>query len=84
MNSEELLAEISGKLDRILGFLAISGVDDAGERISRLRSLGLDNPTIAAMTGMTTNAVAVRVHRMVRAANRANKRSPNSRDQGGS
>lgn len=64
MSSEEALLQISGKLDRILGFLAVRDVQDVGERIARLRALGLDNTTIATVTGMTANAVAVRIHRM--------------------
>lgn len=67
MNSEERLAEISEKLDRILGLMATQGVDDDGEKVSRLRALGMDNATIASLTGLTINAVAIRVSRLKKA-----------------
>ncbi len=80
MTSEELLAEISRKLDKVLGFMAIRGVEDTSEQIARLRSLGLDNHTIAAMTGMTANAVAVRVHRMQKGLVKSRKAASNELD----
>jgi hypothetical protein len=76
-NEERLLEEISGKLDRVLGFLAIRGVKDTGEQIARLRSLGMDNQTIAAMTNMTANAIAVRIHRMQKGATKGRKETSN-------
>ena len=62
--SEELLSEISAKLDRILAVLVVRAVEDDGEKVRRLHEMGMDNATIAAATGMTKNAVAVRLSRM--------------------
>ncbi len=64
MTSEELLTEINEKLNRILGILALRGLEDDGEKVRRLRDLGMDNPTIAAVTGLSKNAVAIRISRM--------------------
>ena len=65
-----LLADISHKLDRILGLLVVQNVEDDNERLRRLRSLGFDHSTIAAVTGKTTNAVAVQLHRLKKRENR--------------
>ena len=66
MTNEQLLAEISAKLDRILALLALRGIEDDGEKVSRLHEMGMDNTTIAAVTGLTKNAVALRLSRMRR------------------
>jgi hypothetical protein len=66
MTTEQLLFEISEKLDRILGFLAIRNVGTTGDQVKVLADLGLDSNTIAAVTGLTTNAVSVRLSRMRR------------------
>lgn len=58
------LAEISEKLDVIIGFLAARGIDDAAAAIERLRGLGLNAKGIACITGLTENAVAIRLSRM--------------------
>jgi hypothetical protein len=64
MNTEQLLGEINVKLNQILGLMAINGVEDDGEKVKRLNRLGMNHATIAALTGMTANAVALRVSRM--------------------
>jgi len=59
------LGEISEKLDAILGFLAIRGMEpDSAVAIARLRGLGLNNKAIACVTGLTENAVSIRISRM--------------------
>lgn len=67
MKSErDFLEGISVKLDRILGMMAIRDLEDNSEKIRRLRDLDLDNATISAVTGLTKNAVAIRLTRMKR------------------
>jgi hypothetical protein len=57
--------DISEKLDIIIGFLAIRGMqDDAGAMIERLRGLGLNAKATARVTGLTENAIAIRLSRM--------------------
>ncbi len=59
------LTEISEKLDAILGFLAVRGMqDDASAMVERLRGLGIDSKGIARVTGLTENAVAIRLSRL--------------------
>lgn len=60
--TEALLSEISAKLDRIFALMAIQGVEEA-DKVSRLRNMGLDNRTIASVTGLRPNTVAVRLFR---------------------
>ncbi len=67
--TEELLSEISAKLDRVLALMAIQGVEEA-EKVGRLRDMGLDHRTIASVTGLSPNAVAVRLFRMRKARGR--------------
>ena len=62
---QDALGEISEKLDTILGFLAIKGIEgDAAKVVMRLRELGLSAKCIAHVSGMTENAVAIRFSRM--------------------
>lgn len=61
-----MLEEINTKLDRLLGVMAVQGLEEDAEKIRLLRDLGLDNATIAAITGLTKNAVAIRLTRMKR------------------
>lgn len=62
---QDALTNISEKLDSILGFMAIKGIeDDAGKVVVRLRDLGLSAKCIARVSGMTENAVAIRFSRM--------------------
>ena len=63
------LPEISEKLDRVLALIAIQGVGEA-EQVSRLDSMGLDQRTIASVTGLRPNTVAVRLFRMRKAGGR--------------
>ena len=67
MNTEELLEAINTKLDQVLGLMAIHGIEDDGERVTRLNRLGLDHTTIASVTGLSPNAVALRVSRSKKA-----------------
>ena len=64
MSEIDLLKEISEKLDRILALMVVRDLDDAAEMVRVLNSMGMDNSTIAAATGLSKNAVAVRLSRM--------------------
>jgi hypothetical protein len=62
---QDALGDISEKLDSVLGFMAIKGIEgDAGKVVVRLRDLGLSAKCIARVSGMTENAVAIRFSRM--------------------
>lgn len=61
---EQLLSEISAKLDLILAMMVVRNIEDDGEKVRRLHGMDMDNATIAAATGLTKNAVAVRLSRM--------------------
>lgn len=60
----DLLKEISEKLDRILALMAVRDLDDSAEKVRILNEMGMDNATIAIVTGLSKNAVAVRLSRM--------------------
>ena len=61
----ELLSEISEKLDIVLGYLAIRGIEgDAAAIVDRLYKLSLSAKTIAPVAGLTENAVNIRLTRM--------------------
>lgn len=62
-SERELLADIATKLDRLIGVTAIAG-RDRDEQPDILINLGLDNQLVAAMTGLTANAVSIRKTRM--------------------
>lgn len=65
------LMEISEKLDAILGFLAVRGMEgDTKAMFDRLRVLGLDGKAIARVTGLTENAVAIRFTRLKKKGSR--------------
>jgi hypothetical protein len=64
--TDELLSQINEKLDRIIGLMALQGVEDDAEKVLRLNALGLDHRTVAALTGTTANAVALRLSRLRR------------------
>jgi DNA-directed RNA polymerase specialized sigma24 family protein len=68
MSTEQLLEQISSKLDLILGMMVIAANDDEATRVFRLRDLGFDNRTIASLTGLTPNAVKLRLRRAKRTA----------------
>jgi hypothetical protein len=62
---EDVLTDISEKLDSILGFLAIRGIEgDPGKVVVRLRDLGLNARCISRVAGITENAVAIRLSRL--------------------
>jgi DNA-directed RNA polymerase specialized sigma24 family protein len=59
------LAEISEKLDAVLGFMAISNLtEDLGRFVPRLKAMGLSPKAISRVTGITENAVAIRISRL--------------------
>jgi hypothetical protein len=55
---------INEKLDTIIGFLAIRGLEKDADISERLINLGLGNPAIARIMNTTDNAVALRRSRM--------------------
>jgi hypothetical protein len=55
----DLLAEISGKIDRMIGLLATQG-REKNEQIRVLRKLGFDWKTIGDMTGVNEHAGRMR------------------------
>ena len=57
--TEELLAEVSEKLEKILGVLLVSN-KDTDTQIRVLRSLGYDWPFVGAATGLTPDAARMR------------------------
>ena len=62
---QDVLAEISEELDSILGFMAIKGIEgDASKVVARLRDMGLGAKSISRVSGLTENAVAIRISRM--------------------
>lgn len=68
----KLLKEISEKLDRLIAVTAIAGKDE-DERANLLINLGIDARIISSITGLTTNAVAIRKTRLKKAAKPENK-----------
>jgi len=50
--SEELLKEISEKLDKILGVLAIQNVKDVDSKIKMLKKLGFSSGEIGVLLGL--------------------------------
>jgi hypothetical protein len=61
-SERELLAEISGKLDLVIGALAIQGRDPASQ-INVLESLGMDSSAIGALLGLSASSVRGRKFR---------------------
>ena len=61
--NEQVLSEISKKLDILIGLSMMRDINDESEKVLRLRTLGLDNQTIASLIGITKNAVATRISR---------------------
>lgn len=71
----ELLAEISLKLDSVLGFLAASALkEDQGAVVKRLSENGLTVDSIARVAGISENAVNIRLHRIRKKAGGARSR----------
>ncbi len=62
----DLLAEISAKLDRLMGVMAIQGKDQDAQ-VNTLHALGFDSKTIGAMVGLSDSAVRGRKFRRKRA-----------------
>jgi hypothetical protein len=60
----ELLEDISDKLDVVIGFLAVRNTSDTTEQFKRLAEMKLHPRHIAAVVGISENAVAVRLTRM--------------------
>jgi hypothetical protein len=58
-----VLKEISAKLDRLIAVMAITNKAE-DEHADVLINLGVDAKTISAITGITTNAVAIRKTRL--------------------
>ena len=58
------LADISEKLDTVVGFMMVRGIEnDAGAVVERLRIAGFNARVIARVSGLTENAVAIRLTR---------------------
>ncbi len=61
----ELLADIDAKLNKVVGLLAIQQHEgDENAKLRQLVALELDAPSIAALLGLTVNAVNVRKSRL--------------------
>ena len=58
----DLLAEISAKLDRLMGVIAIQGKDQATQ-VNTLYALGFDSKTIGALVSLSDSAVRSRKFR---------------------
>ena len=64
-SQNDLLDNIARKLDLILAFLAVRGLeDDQGAMVKKLDGLGMNAKTIAAVVGLSENAVKIRLHRL--------------------
>ena len=73
--SADHMADISHKLDVVLGFLAIRGMEgDQGAIVDRLSKAGHSRKVIAAVTGLTEHAVKLR---QLRAKGRGSKKVTN-------
>jgi hypothetical protein len=71
------LTEISEKLDAVLGFMAISKVgEDLGKFVPRLKAMGLSPKAISRVTGITENAVAIRISRLKAASTKKSAKKP--------
>ncbi|MDP9007316.1 MAG: hypothetical protein M3N91_01175 [Pseudomonadota bacterium] len=61
----DVLADISEKLDSILGFMAIRGIEnDPAAVVIRLNEFGMTRRAIARVAGITENAVEIRLRRL--------------------
>jgi DNA-directed RNA polymerase specialized sigma24 family protein len=64
MSQTDHLIAISQKLDAVLGFLAVRGVEnDPAAIFERLNGAGFSYKAIALVSGMSENAVAIRASR---------------------
>ncbi len=63
-SQQEVLTEISSKLDLVLGFMAIRGIEnDETAMVKRLGAMGLRPRIISHVSGLTENAVNIRLSR---------------------
>ena len=74
----DLLTAISEKLDNILGFLAVRGVEGDDQIVQRLEAFGMGPKAISRITGDSENAVGLRLMRLRRKAETkvAKKKAP--------
>lgn len=64
---QDVLIDIAEKLDTVLGFLAVRGMEgDPGKMVIRLNDMGLSRKCIAQISGVTENAIEIRLRRMKR------------------
>ena len=64
-SERELLADISKKLDQVIGLLAVQqSEDDENAKIKLLYGLGLKPAVISAILGLSLNAVRIRMTRV--------------------
>lgn len=61
-SNQEILSEISHKLDRIIAMLAVQG-KELDDQIKTLKNLGMDWKLIGDMTGMSVGAAKMRYSR---------------------
>ena len=61
-----VLNEIAAKLDRLIAITATAGKHE-DERVDLLINLGVDSRIISAISGLTTNAIAIRKTRFKKA-----------------
>ena len=75
-------ALIVEKLDTIIGFLAIRGIDDDAKISERLFNLGIADRAIAKVMGITDNAVSIRKSRFKKKQPKAKTSSTESATSG--
>lgn len=73
---DELLQEISSKLDVVVAFLATRGLEtDQSAVVEKLAGMGFGSKVIAPVAGLTENAVAIRLSRMKNKTSKKDKKS---------
>lgn len=60
----EVLAEISEKLDIVIGFMAVRDINDVTEQIEKLSEMKMHPKAISVVVGISEGAIAVRLTRM--------------------
>jgi hypothetical protein len=61
----DVLQDISGKLDVIIAFLAVRGLEkDTAALVEKLTGMGFGAKVIARVAGTSENAIAIRLSRM--------------------
>lgn len=74
---DELLQEISSKLDVVVAFLATRGLEtDPSAVVEKLAGMGFGSKVIAPVAGLTENAVAIRLTRMKKTSKKNQKSAP--------